>query len=96
MPVFRIKFNTSYRTSVAQILMARLPCLTRTGFCAPMVTYMRLLLSNFCFYVSMLLFSFSIFSDCQSLKIENENNNTKILTAEVSYVGPGSIEFRFI
>ena len=32
----------------------------------------------------MLLFSFSIFSDRQSLKIENENNNTKTLTPEVS------------
>ena len=28
--------------------------------------------------VFILLFSFSIFSDCWSLKIENENNNTKI------------------
>ena len=27
--------------------------------------------------IFMLLFSFSIFSDCQSLKIENENNSKK-------------------
>ena len=41
-------------------------------------------------------FSFSIFSDRQSLKIENEINSTKALTTEVSYMGLGSPEFRFI
>ena len=54
-----------------------------------MFSYMRLLWSNFCYYVSSLLFSFSIFSDRWSLKIENENNSTKTLTAEVSYIGLG-------
>ena len=53
-----------------------------------MVPYMRLLWSNFCIYVFMLLFSYSIFidrqfSDCRSLKIENENNNTKTETTAV-------------
>ena len=52
-----------------------------------MVPCMRLLWSNFCIYVSMLLFSFSIFKDLQSLKIEKENNNTKTVTTEVSYIG---------
>ena len=41
----------------------------------------------------MMLFSFSIFSDRRSLKIENENNNTKTLTPKVSYKG---LDFRFI
>ena len=47
-----------------------------------MVPYMRLLESKFCIYVFMLLFSFSVFSDRGSLKIENENYNMKTLTAE--------------
>ena len=34
---------------------------------------MRILWSNFCIYVFLLLFLFSIFSDWQSLKIEYEN-----------------------
>ena len=42
-----------------------------------MILCMRLLWSNFCIFVFMLLFSFSIFSDWQSFKIENENNSTK-------------------
>ena len=41
----------------------------------------------------MLLFSFSIFSDWPSLKVENENNNRKALTAEVPYIGLMSLEF---
>ena len=61
-----------------------------------MVPYMRLLWSNFYIYVLMLLFLFSIFSDLQSLKIENENNSMRTLTPEVSYMGHGSLEFRFI
>ena len=44
----------------------------------------------------MLLFSFSIFSDRRSLKIENENNKKKTQAAEVSYMGLGSLVFRFI
>ena len=40
----------------------------------------------------MLLFSFSIFSDCWQLKIENENNSTKTLTTEALYIGLESIE----
>ena len=35
----------------------------------------------------MLLFSFSIFSDRPVTKIENENINTKTLTAEVTHMG---------
>ena len=41
----------------------------------------------------MLLFSFSIFSDPRSLKIENENNDMKTLTAEAPYIGLESLEF---
>ena len=51
---------------------------------------------NFLHYVFMLFFSFSIFSNRRLLKIENENNNTKTLTTDVSYMGVGSLEFRFI
>ena len=80
----------------ARTLMARIPCLTRIHSWVPRVPYMRLLWSIFCIYFYMLLLSFSIFSDRRSLKIENENNSTKILTAEVSYMGLGSLEFRFI
>ena len=46
---------------------------------------MRLLWSNFCIYVIMMLFSFSVFSDRRSLKIENKNNNTKTLPTESPY-----------
>ena len=82
-------------SSMARTLMAHLPCLTRTHSWAPMVPYMRPLCSNFCIkcYVFMLLFSFSVFSDGLSLKIENENNNTKTLTAEVSNMAIESLEF---
>ena len=63
------------RTSMVRNLMACLPCLFRTRSWIPVVPYMRLLWSNLCIYVFVLLFSFSIFSDQWSLKIENENNN---------------------
>ena len=56
---------------------------------------MTILWSNFCIYVFVLLFSFSIFSDRRSLKIENENNNTKtkVHTAQVyKETNPGSLE----
>ena len=52
--------------------MVRLPGLTKTSSSVPMIRYTRLLWSNFCIYVFMLLFSLSIFSDWWSLKIENE------------------------
>ena len=45
-----------------------------------------------CIYVFMLLFSFSVFSDLRSLKIENENNSMKTLTAEAPYIGLESPE----
>ena len=41
----------------------------------------------------MLLFSSPIFSDRWSLKIENETNSMKMVTAEASYMGLGSLEF---
>ena len=41
----------------------------------------------------MLLFSFSIFSNWWSLKIENENNSAKTLTVEVPYTGLEFLEF---
>ena len=61
---FSLKEKSIYnRTSVARTLMARLLCLTRTRFEVPAVPYMRLLWSNVCIYVFVLLFSFSCFSD---------------------------------
>ena len=44
----------------------------------------------------MLLFSFSIFSDHPSIKIENENNNMKTVMAEVPYIGLESLEFSLL
>ena len=81
------------RTSMARTLMARLPCLTRTRSLVPMIPYMRVLWSNFYIYVFMLSFSFSIFSDRRSLKIENENKSSKTLTVEAQYTGRESLEF---
>ena len=80
---------------MARTLLARLPYLARTGSCAPIIPYTRLLWSNFCIYVSMLLFSFSCFSDLRSLKLENENNTTKTLNVEAPYtcIGLESLEF---
>ena len=52
--------------------------------------------SNFNSYVFLLLFSFSIFSDRRSLKIENINNSTKYMIAEDSDVGQESIEFSLL
>ena len=73
--------HSSYsRTSMAQTLMACLPCLTRNRYCTLMVQYTKLLLSKLFYAV---VFSFSILSDLWSLKIENENNKKKTLTAEV-------------
>ena len=77
---------------IAQILMARLPCLTRYRSWVPMSSYTRLLWSDFCNYVFLLLFSLSVFSDRRSLKIENENNNRKP-TVEASYIGLKFPEF---
>ena len=56
------------RTSMARTLMACLPCLSRTRSWISMVPYMILLWSNFCIYVFMLLFSFSIFNDLRNTK----------------------------
>ena len=78
---------------MARTLMARLLTLTRTRSCDPMIPYMGILWSNFCIYLFMLLFSFSVFSDRRLLKIENENNNTKTPTAESPYIGLGTLEF---
>ena len=41
----------------------------------------------------MLLFHFLFFSDWWSLKIENENNNSKTLTEEAVYIRLESLEF---
>ena len=78
---------------IAQNLMALLLFLTRTHSWVPMIPYIRLLWSNCCIYVFMLLFSFSVFCDQWSLKIENGNNSTKTLTAEAPYIGLESLEF---
>ena len=74
--------------------MARLLCLTRTHSWVCTIPHMRILWSNFCIYVLMLLFFHFLFSDRRSLKIENENNSTKTLTAEAPYIGLESLEFR--
>ena len=80
---------------MAQTLMAHLPFLTRIHSWVPMISYMRLLWSNFFIYVFMLLhvISFSIFSDLWSLKIKNENNDTKTQTATASCIGLDYLEF---
>ena len=77
---------------MAQTLMAPLPCLSRTCSLVPVIPYLRLLWSIFCIYGFMLLFSISVFSDWRSLKIENENNSIKTLTAEAPYIGLESLE----
>ena len=74
-------------------LMARLPSLVRTRSWVPMISYIRILWPNFCIYVFMLLFSFYIFSDRRSPKIENENYSTKALAVEAPYIGIESLEF---
>ena len=61
-----------------------------------MVTYMGLWWPNYFFYVVMLLFSFSSFTDCRSLNIEKKINNTTTLTAKVTYMGQESLELGFI
>ena len=70
-----------------------------------MVPFMRLLWPNFCIYIFMLLLSFSVFSAQRSLKLENENNNTKTdrrsyiygtKIAKVTLMELGSLELRFI
>ena len=78
---------------MARTLMAHLPCLTITRSWVPLISYMRLLWSNVCICVFMLLFSFSIFSYWWSLKIENENNSRKNLTTEAPNIGLDSLEF---
>ena len=50
---------------------------------------MRLQWLNFLVYVFVLLFLFSIISDWRSLKIENENSNTKTMTTEIPYMAEG-------
>ena len=70
----RIRFNNS-RALMARTVMTRLPWLTRTRSWIPIVPYMRFLWSNF----PAVIFIFC-FSDRWSLKIENENNNTKTLS----------------
>ena len=67
-----------------------LPCLTRTCSRTPMVLYMRLLWSNFCIYIFMMLFSFSI------LPVTKINNYTKTLAAEISVMGLGTLQFKFM
>ena len=60
--------DSMYRkTSMAQTLMACIPCLARTHFWVPVLPYMGYLWSNFCIYVFLLFFSFSVFSDRQLL-----------------------------
>ena len=75
---------------MTRTLMACLSCLTRTHCWVP---YMRLLLSNFCIYFIMLLFSFSSLVTAGHLKKEKENNSTKTLTAEAQYIGLESLGF---
>ena len=53
-------------------------------------------MSNFCIYVFILLFSFYIYGDRRSVKIENEVNNTKSLITEALYIGLDALEIRII
>ena len=78
---------------MTRTLLTRVPFMTRTRSLVPVIPSMRLLWSNFCIYVFMLLFSFSIFSDRRSLKIENENYNMKTLTLAASCIGLESLKF---
>ena len=80
---------------MARILMARLPCLELVTylFLGPYDPIFEFLWSSFCIYGFMLLFSFSVFSDRRSVKIENKNTRSKILTAEAPYIGLESLEF---
>ena len=75
---------------MARTLMARLPRMTRTRSWIRMIPKMRLLLSNFCIYVSTLLFSFSFFSDRRSLNLKMKI--TQKMTAEVPYTKLESLE----
>ena len=80
------------RTSVTQTPTARLHYLTGPRAWIPMIPYIRLLWSNSCIYVFMLLFSFSAFPAV----IENrkwKKNYTKTLTIEAPYIGLESLEF---
>ena len=86
------------RTSMARILMVRLPCLTRTHSWGHMFPHMRLLWSNFCIYITMLSFTFSISSDRRSLKwkwklqYENSDRRSPIYRTRVSGVQSINIE----
>ena len=71
------------RTSMARTPIARLPSRTGTLSWIPTVQTMRILWSNFCIYVFVLLFPCSIVSDRRSLKIKNENNNRKTLKSHL-------------
>ena len=84
------------RTSMARIQMARLPDWLKIVLRSLWSHIWDFCGQNFCLYIFMLLFPFSIFSDRWSLKIKNENNNTKTLTTEVSCMGLWYLEFRYI
>lgn len=60
--------------------MARIPPLTRTRYWVPMIPFMRPLWSNVWYLGFVLLFSFSFLE-------------TESLTADVSYMGLGSLAF---
>ena len=65
--IYHAKCNRIW-LEIARTLMARVPCLTRYRSWVPMNSYTRLLWSDFCIYVFLLLFSLSVFSDRRSLK----------------------------
>ena len=80
---------------MARTLVARIQCRTRTRsmayghiYEASVVKFLHL-----CVHAAIFI---SIFSDRRSLKIVNENNCMKTLTAEISYMRLGSLEVWFI
>ena len=73
--------NKYSRTSRAQTLMARLPCLTRTCSWVLMSPCMRLLWSNISIYAFRLLFSLCVFSDRRSLKFDRKSAESGVTPA---------------
>ena len=71
--------------------MALLPCLTRTGS----IFETSAVISAFFFYFRVVSFIF-YFQSPAFTKIENEDNNTKTLTAEISKIALWSLKFSFI
>ena len=76
-------------SAMVLILMACLPCLADSFFGPSGLIYMTSVVKflHLCFHAVI-----SFLSDRRSAEIENENNNKKTLTTEVSYMGLESLE----